>query len=310
MKKHLVSIGLALFAATAFGKNIDFVITFAPGGISDPAARIVNEQLKEELKNDNINPVLSHKPGAGGQLGAQIVATSTPDNTQILLDGSNMVIAPLVNPLPNAVPLTETLVPIGYIGNFSMVLAVGSHVPVTNVDEFVKFCQNNNINYGSSGIGSGTHLAAASVLSSLKCKSTHIPFTGQGPAIAALAGGHIDAMVTTDGVAKPHQETNRIKILGVAGTEKSPILSDVPLLPKNAKIPTFWIALFVNKNADPKEIDKIKNAVTRTLTNPSIIAALNSRGYVNVGMPIDDAWLKKEQKQFHEIIKQVDINAK
>jgi len=309
MKKTILYAILAVFSTLVQGKNVDFVIAWSPGGITSPAGIVVQEQLKQELKT-KINPVLAHRPGAGGQIGVQSVAAAQPGTTHILIDGAGLVTAPLINPIPGAAPVDRNLIPVGYVGNILMVLVVGTHLPVKDFDEFVKYCQNNYINFGSGGIGSSTHLAAEVFLKTINCKSTHIPFQGHGPAIAALIGGHIDMMITTDGVANAYLENQKIKVLGVFGTDRSTLLTQIPQLPTEIKIPTIWVALFVNANAPPDDITLIKNALSNTLKNPTVIEKLKKQGLVNIGRSIPKNWIQKEQNYYLTIIKTININAK
>jgi tripartite-type tricarboxylate transporter receptor subunit TctC len=153
-------------------------------------------------------------------------------------------------------------------------------------------------------------MAGALVLKALNCKSVHVPFQGQAPSVTALVGGHIDTMITLDGVAKPYLENQKVKVLAVTTGEKSTILNQVPLLPKEIKGPVFWLALFVNSNAPPEDIEIIKNAVSKTLKNPNVIKKLSGLGYVNIGRPIPEDWIKLEHDYYSNIVQRLDLDAK
>lgn len=304
MKKLIALLCVTLFSAAVAARTINIVAPFAPGGVADHASRILAKQLNTDFANSDITFVVQNRPGAGGFSGSHSVARLPNDSIEILVASPAVFIAPAaINPQITEVLPQNNLTAIGYFGESISVLVVSNDTPVTTLDEFAAYCKNNNINFGSSGVGSATHLASEAVYSHFGCKSTHIPFKGQGPAMLAVIGNQITAMLTTFDVAETQIEAGKVKI--IAANSTLPKATKFPASLQGANIP---LAIFVNSNAPANDIKTIQQAVAKVLKNPDVVAEIQKFKMVNISKTLPKSWLDNEVVFYTNMVKRLGLN--
>lgn len=306
MKKIFALLCVTLFSAAVAAKTINIVAPFAPGGVADHASRILAKQLNTDFANSDTTFIVQNRPGAGGFTGSHSVARLPSDTIEILVASPAVFIAPAaINPQITEVLPQNNLTAIGYIGDSISVLVVANDTPVTTLDEFAAYCKNNNINFGSSGIGSATHLASEAVYSHFGCKSTHIPFKGQGPAMLAVIGGQITAIVTTFDVAETQIEAGKVKAVAANSTAYLSKISKFPPSLQGANIP---LAIFVNSNAPAGDIKTLQQAIAKVMKNPEVVAEMQKFKMINIGKTLPKNWLDNEVVFYTNMVKRLGLS--
>jgi len=207
-------------------RPIRMVVPFAPGGGSDISARVLAVGLGESLKQ---TIVVDNRPGAGSILGCDIVAKSAPDGYTTLLGNISMAFnTALYKKLPYDV--IKDFSPITLVTDQPNILVANPALPAKTFKEFLSLAdsQPGKLNYGSAGLGSGTHLAMEMLLMSRRLDLTHVPFKGTGPALTALLGNQISVFFSTYASALPHVKGNRLIGYAVTSSKRTATLPQVP----------------------------------------------------------------------------------
>ena len=259
-------------------KNINLVVPFAPGGSTDVTGRMLAAKLKNELGQAVL---VENKGGAGGNLGADYAARSTPDGHTIFLATSTHVTnISLYKKLPYY--LVKDFTPVSQVAFIPNALVVNANVPVNNLAEFLAYVRNpkNTVRYGSAGNGSSLHIAGALFNSMANAHMQHIPYKGSGPAIVDLLGGQIEAMFSPLVDVVPHIKSGKLKAIGVTTKTRSAILPDTPAIIE--ALPgyevTLWNGIFVPAKTPPEVAAKLNAAINRILAQPETRQLLAEQG--------------------------------
>jgi tripartite-type tricarboxylate transporter receptor subunit TctC len=208
-------------------RPIVLVSPFPPGGSVSLVARIVAEKLSETLGQSII---VENRGGAGGTIGARLVAKSLPDGYTLLLGYTGtLAIGPSLYANAGFEPRKD-FAPIGRIGSAPTMLVVHPSLPVHSVTELIAYARENpgKVNYGSAGIGTVGHLAGELLATMAGIKLTHVPYKGTGPALTDLLGGHIPMMFTPIPTAHGQAESGLLRALAVTSAQRSSLLPDLP----------------------------------------------------------------------------------
>jgi tripartite-type tricarboxylate transporter receptor subunit TctC len=210
-------------------KPIRLILPFAAGGGADNNARTMTELLSQRLGQPII---IDYKPGAGGTLGANIVAHAPPDGYTLLYatPGQQMTTPHLMDKMPYD-PL-KSFSSVSQVIQGSNVLVVNKNLPVNSVAELIALAKAKpgTINFASAGIGSSSHLAGELFKSMAGIDIVHVPYKGSGAAITELLGGSIQMAIDTVSVYLPHIKANNLKALAISTLEHNPALPDLPLI--------------------------------------------------------------------------------
>jgi len=276
---------MVLFGSDGYGqeryptKPIQVVIPFGPGGTHDIAARIVDSQLQEILKVPIIH---LNKPGGGGVVGAAFAKEQKPDGYTILYGGLTVVVElPIVT--PNCPYKTEDFIPIARVTYGALVLSVKKDSPLNTLEEFIKAAKKEpgKIALGIPGIGTSQHLVAKLFETEAKIELNMIPFKGDGPAITALLGGHVQAVMTGITSITPHLQSGEVKGIASSGLDRHQIFKDIPLF-KEKGLPEVaiysWTGPFVAVGTPEPIIKALSDAYKEAATHPSIVALLEKSG--------------------------------
>ena len=215
-----------LWAQTWPAKTVRIVVPFAPGALTDIAARALAAELSEQLGQHFI---VENKGGAGGTLGTNDVAKSPPDGSSFAFtDSSFMISAGLYPKLPYD-PLKD-LIPVTLAVEAAAILIARLELPAKNVRELVALAKAKprTLTYGSGGQGSSAHLAMELLLIQAGAEMVHVPFKGVAAAIADVVGGRIDVSISSVGAALGHVKGGKVRALAVTGRERLASLPEVP----------------------------------------------------------------------------------
>lgn len=208
-------------------RPVRIIVPFPPGG-SDVIARMLALKLTERLGQTFI---VDNRPGAGGMLGTDIASKAAPDGyTLLFATASFPVTAVYFKKLPY--DANKDFTAIGSVGSVPFMLAAHPSLPARSVKEFVSFAKARpgELNYSSPGTGSIGHLATVLFGKQTGIRITHVPYKGTGPAVAALIIGEIHFMLPNLIGALPHVRAGKVRALGVASTQRSPLAPDVPTM--------------------------------------------------------------------------------
>jgi tripartite-type tricarboxylate transporter receptor subunit TctC len=251
-------------------RPITMIVTFAAGGSSDVLARAVAEAMSHELGQQM---VVDNRPGAGGQIGAEVVAHAAPDGYTILF-GTNgtLGIGPALYEHLHYDPARD-LAPVGILHKLPLLLIINPSIPAKNLQELIAYAQKNpgKLSFASAGVGSVSHLAGELFMEEAKINILHVPYKGGGAAVPDLISGRVSMMLETIPNALPLARSGQMRAIAVTTKERSAAAPDIPTLAESG-LPNFdvsaWTGLFVPGGTPAAVIDRL-NAGTRAIANDS-----------------------------------------
>jgi tripartite-type tricarboxylate transporter receptor subunit TctC len=260
-------------------KPIRLIVPFTPGGSNDVLAR----SLAQRLGKVWAQPVIvENKPGAAGNIGAELVARAKPDGYTLLIAANNLT---SVNPALYRLTFdpARDFAPISLLGTLPIVLVVHPSVPADTVAGLVGYAKAHpkRLNYASSGAGSPQHLSAELFNKLAGVQMTHVPYKGAAPAIADVLAGQVQVLFGPMNSLLPHIKSGKLRALGIAGDARAPLLPDVPTIAQ-AGYPTYrsdiWISLVAPAGTPPAIVRQIHAETVKTLADPSVIETLAQQG--------------------------------
>ena len=296
-------------AADAFpSKPVRIVVPFTPGGSTDILARAIGQKLGEAWGQPVI---VENKPGAGGNVGVELVAKAPPDGHTIVMGHIGTFAA---NPaLYKALPYdpVKDFAPITLVAMVPNVLVVGPSVKARTLGELVAYAKANpgKLDYGSGGNGSAAHLATEYFKLRTGVDVQHVPYKGTGPAVADLLGGQIGMMITGALPLMQHVKAGRLRALAVASPKRLAILPDVPTIAESG-YPGFaavqWYGLFAPAGTPKDVVAKIHRDAVAALRDPAVAERLASEGAEPVGDTPEQfgAFVKSEIELWGKVIRE------
>jgi tripartite-type tricarboxylate transporter receptor subunit TctC len=278
---------VALSAHAAYpDKPLKIVIGFPAGGPLDQHARLLIDKLQTQLGQPLI---VDYKSGAGGAVGAEVVAKSPADGYTIMLANTGVMV---INPaLYSKLPYNtlKDFVPIARTAMQPLALLVNPKVPANNLKEFIDYAKSRpgQINYGSAGNGGISHLAPEMFKTATNLFMVHIPYRGSAPAFTDLMAGQVQFMAESIPQAANYHKQGKVRALAVTSKERNPALPDVPTVSESAEkgfegLKGFEVVGFYGFLAPagtPKDVvAKLEGAFKQVLTNPEIKSRMVSQG--------------------------------
>lgn len=262
-------------------KAITLVVGYPPGGSTDLAARIIAPELSKRLGQP---VVIENLGGAGGAIAAQKVAKAAPDGYTLMVGANNeMAIAKLINP-GIKYDGQRDFTPIGLIATQPMVLVAAPHTKVRTLDEFVKYVKAapGKYSYGSSGIGTGLHLAGEMVKESGGLFMVHIPYRGVGPLTNDLIGGQLDFGVFVLSSGLPHIRSGSMAALAVTESRRAAAAPEITTFSEHASFRKvnigIWFGLFAPAKLPPAVNAKLVQAYQAVIASPEVRRKLEEAG--------------------------------
>ena len=303
----------AVDAQGAFpSKPITLSVGFAPGGGTDITARILARKLSEQL-GQPVN--VDNKPGAGGNLAAELATRSATDGHFIHLSA--------IGPLSVAPHLSKKLgfdprrdfAPLSLAVAFPNVLVVGSAQPFRSLDDYIKFSRTKPgaMAYGTSGIGSTGHLSGALFESVAKVDLTHVPYKGGGPAMSDLLGNQVPSVFASAPSAVSQIKAGKIRALAVTGAKRTEMLPDVPTLGET--FPGYDVAnwyAFVAPLKMPRElVERWNREIVKALNDPQVREQIREHGMDAIPSSPKELGdkIEREYVLWERVVKQAGITA-
>ena len=287
-------------------RPVRMIIAFSPGGPTDLVSRVLAQKLSEQLGQQVI---VDNKPGAGGNIAAELAAKAAPDGYTIFYNTSAIVIGPALYGKVNYDTLKD-FVPVILTASVPMFLVVNPQLPARSVKEFLDLAKSRSgtLNYSSSGTGTITHLASAMMSTQTGIQTQHIPYKGSAPGLVDLASGQTQFMIDTINTVLPYVRDNRLRGLAVTSAKRSPLLPDLPTLAE-AGISGFeaaaWQGIVVPTGTPSEIVQKLNDEVNKALTHPDIRSRLAAQGAdILGGTPAEyAAYLRSEMPRWAKAVK-------
>lgn len=318
MMRRIVVLALAAFAfvqwGNAFGqayptRPIRLVVPFPPGGNVDVFARVLYRQVEEVL---GANFVIDNRGGANGLIGADVVKNANPDGYTLLNVSFSFAVNPaILKKMPfdiekDFVPVTNVATGLGYL------VVVNPKVPVKSVAELIALSKKQQLRYSTAGVGNGQHLAGALFNRAARIDMLHVPYKGGGPAVAACISGEVQVHYPAGSVGIPHHKAGRVRAIAFTGAKRLGSLPDVPTIGET--VPGFvfdsgWHAVFAPKGTPAPIVQKVQQAIHKSLQVPHVHKHFTDNGYEPEGDP-PAVWAKKfraDVKRFADAAKAADI---
>ncbi len=275
----------AIFAAAAAiaqdypNKPIRLIAPFSPGGATDVLARIVGQKMNERLGQP---VVIENRVGAGGNIGAELVAKSAPDGYTLLMGGVPHAIgASLYSKL--SYDMAKDLSAIAEVASFPSVIVLHPSLPAKSIHELIALAKAKpgQLNFGSAGNGSPNHLALELLDTMAGVKMIHIPYKGAGQVVGDLLAGQLQLASMGLPVAMPHVQSGKLRAIALTGATRSPLLPQLPTVAE-AGLPGFdvtsWYGLF-GPAALPREIImRLNGEISAAITAPELKERLTALG--------------------------------
>lgn len=314
---RLLAVFCLALAATASNadtwpsKPITLVVPTAPAGSTDIMARLVADPLQRALGQPI---VVDNKPGASGNIGAEIVARAAPDGYTLLMQYSGYHVGnPALFPQIKWSP-TKDFVPVAMVMRAPHVVAVSGKLPVNSMKELLAYGKKKEggLFYASSGNGSIQHIAGELLSRQAGQTMTHVPYKGSGPAINDLIAGNVDMFITTPPSVIGHFAGGRIKPLAYTGSKRHPSMPNVPTAAE-AGLPGYevesWFAVFAPARTPPEVVNKLSAEIKKIVESESFRKKVDEQGAFAIYMDPTalGKFVDQELASWSKVIKAADI---
>ncbi len=294
-------------------KPVRWVVPFPPGGAMDAIARTLGEKAGKSLGQPF---VIDNRAGAGGNIGAELVAKSPADGYTIMITSIGMATnKPLYGKL--GYDPVKDFAPVSLLAVVPNVLVTNSTQPnVKNVADVVAAArqQPGQLTYASAGNGTSIHLAGEMFTALTRTELLHVPYKGSGPAVADLLGGQVNYMFDSVTSARPHLASGKLRALAVTTAKRSSALPQVPTLAE-AGITGYevspWFAVFAPAGTPKDVVTKLQRALVDAMKQPDVAARFATIGAEAIGSSPDElaVHLQRESDRWSKLIAERGIKA-
>jgi tripartite-type tricarboxylate transporter receptor subunit TctC len=313
----VAAVVLAVFTAHVVAADyperpVRMIVPYAPGAGQDITGRLLAQLLTDAWSQQ---VVVDNRPGAGSNIGSEMGARAPADGYSLLLANEAMAInATLTRKLPFD-PLRD-LAAVSLIVINPRVFVIHPGVPASNIKELIAFARGKpgGVSYGSSGVGTGPHLAAALLASMTKVEMTHVPYKGVAPAMTDVLGGQIQMIASTILSAMPHIQSGKFRALAVTTAKRSAALPTVPTVAESG-VPdyeaTAWSMLAVPAQTPRAIIARIHASTARVLDNAEVRKRYAADGGETVASTPEYAtkFLATEIQRWAKVIKEAKVQS-
>ena len=258
-------------------RPVRVIVPYSPGGATDIVARMIAMRLADDLGQHFI---VDNRAGAGGRLGTGMVVDANPDGHTLLVMGTGYAANAALYKLP--FDPVKGLAPIATMTTSPLILALNPSVKAANLKEFIALARAKpgTLNLGTAGTGSFGHLTGELFRQLTNIKVVHVPYKGDGPAIADLLAGQVHFLFASGPALIPHFKTGRLRPLGVTTEKRSPVLPDVPSI--SEVVPGYsvrtWFGMWAPAGTPEAIVSKLNQALGRVLSLPAVQQRLRADG--------------------------------
>ncbi|MEO8305601.1 MAG: tripartite tricarboxylate transporter substrate binding protein [Betaproteobacteria bacterium] len=289
-------------------KPIRLVVPFPPGGATDIMARAVAQKLTEAWGQ---GVVVDNRPGAGGNIGSELVAKAAPDGYTLEMGtvGTHAINSSLYAKMPY--DHVKDFAPVVLVAAVPNVLVVNPAVPVNSVQELIAYAKANpgKLNFASSGAGTSIHLSGELFKVMAGVQMTHVPYKGSAPALQDLLGGQVQLMFDNLPPSLPQIKAGKLRALAVTTPSRSPALPDVPTIAESG-LPGFdassWFGVLAPAGTPPAIIAKLNAEIAKWLASPEAKEKLASVGANAAGGTPEDfaRHIQMETAKWAKVVKE------
>ena len=259
--------------------QVRIIVPFPPGGATDVLGRVLAAGLQTAWGQTVIS---EYRPGAAGVIGTRQVIVAPADGHTLLMASTGAILA-LAGGQGGAFDVTRELSPVSLIAAPPYILVVNPNVPVRSAAELIAHAKANpgKLSFGSSGVGSASHLSGALFSQMTGVELLHVPYRGTGPAVTDLLGGRIDLMFSPALVVTPHIAAGTLRVIGTTGATRTALFPDFPTIAETG-LPDYqslgWFGLFAPAGTPHDVVAKISADVGRVLSSPEAKQRLAEQG--------------------------------
>jgi tripartite-type tricarboxylate transporter receptor subunit TctC len=290
-------------------KPIRIIVGFQPGGATDIAARAIAQKLTEALGG---SVVVDNRPGAAGNIAADLVAKAAPDGYTVLMANSTIAIPSLYAKLPFDV--RKDFAPLSLIALGPSVLVVHPSLPVKDVKGLVAFARSHPkaLSYGSGGLGNATHLAMELLASTARIDMVHVPYKGAAPSIVGLVSGEVQLLFSSIPAALPQITAGKMRPLGVSISQRSNALPNVPTIEEagvRGYYAASWYGLLLPAGVAKTTTDTLAREVAAIMRDAGIRDRMLREGFEPVGNMPDEftKFIRDEIQRWDKVVKTAAI---
>jgi tripartite-type tricarboxylate transporter receptor subunit TctC len=288
-------------------KQIRFVVPFPPGGPADILSRTIGQVLSESWGQQ---VVIDNRAGAGGNIGAEIVAKAPPDGYTMLMGfvGTHAINSSLYRDMP--FDPVKDFEPVALVAMVTIILVVHPSVPVKSVRELIALAKAKpgELSFGSPGNGTPQHLAGELFDTMTGVRMVHVPYKGAVPALTDLLGGRLSLIFSSMPPALPHVQSGKLRALGVTSGARSPAAPDVPTISQSG-LPGYevinWYGVLVPARTPRDIVGKLNAEIVRIMNLPAVkerLAAQGAETYTSSPEKFAD-YIKKETEKWAKVVK-------
>jgi tripartite-type tricarboxylate transporter receptor subunit TctC len=307
-----LGLGATAVQAQAPGRTITIIVPFTAGAGPDILARTIGEELSQRW---NQSVVVDNKPGASGNIGAQLASRAAPDGQTLLMTTNPFSANPSLFKTVPYDPI-KSFTPIVFVGTGALALALHPSVPATDTKTFIEYlkARPGQVNYGSPGIGTPHHLAMELFRLTTKTDLKHVPYRGSAGATQDLLGGHVTAAFQAVHVILPMAKENQVRLLAAASKKRVRVAPDLPTLHEQGLTGfevDLWYAILAPANTPPAIVSRYNTTINEILKTPAVVEKLAKQGLtVAGGTPERLAeFLAADIAKWQKVVKEAGISA-
>ena len=317
LKTVIVAGAALMLAATAFAQQdypnrpIRMIVPYPPGGPTDIMGRLTSEVLTKRLGQ---NVVVDNRGGAATVIGADMAAHSPADGYTVLVSSeTTFAVTPALKDKLPYDPQRD-FAPISQLTTQPYVLAVNPSLPVSSVAQLIAYAKANpgKLTYGSAGTGGANHLAGEMFKHAAGIDTVHVPYKGNGPAIADLIGGQITYMLGSISSLYPHATTKKLRLIAVASAKRSASAPDIPTFAESG-LPGYevsgWNCMVAPRGTPPQIVKRLHAEIVAGFKQPDVLERLRKQSIEPVaGTPEQlAAFIRNELARYRKLIKAVGL---
>jgi tripartite-type tricarboxylate transporter receptor subunit TctC len=299
----------AAWAETYPAHPVRFIVGFAAGSTTDILARLIGQSLSQRLGQQF---VVENRPGAGGNIGAEVMIKAAPDGYTVLMVPPAVAANAALYPDLDFDFIRDTT-PVAGVVRVPNVLEVNPALPVKTVPEFIAYAKGHPLSYASAGIGTASHLAGELFNRMTGLKLQHVPYRGDGPAMADLIANHVQVGFATMTASIGHIRAGRLRALGVTTVQTSDALPGIPSV--SQFVPGYeassWFGIAAPKGTPATIVETLNQATNAGLADATIKTRIaDMGGMLLTGSPADFGKLiASETQKWGKVIREAGIKA-
>ena len=287
-------------------KPLRFVLPFPPGGPTDILGRMLAQQLSTQVGQ---SVVPENRPGAGGNLGAEIAAKSPPDGYTIALCATSLALSPALYAKLNYDPVRD-FAPISLVATIPNVILVHPSVPAKSLKELVQLAKKNpgKLNFGSGGLGTSNHLASEMLKGLADIDLVHVPFKGSNMAMVGMMGGQVDMVTIGVPPTLPHIQAGKVRPLAVLSAKRLSSLPDVPTSREagydNFEVTT-WYGILAPAGTPKPVVARLNGEFVKMMASPDMRSRMRGAGFDTVSSSPEEfaAFIRSEMTRWAKVVK-------